>query len=309
MAGSPNHTFSELNQPRLNEEIINFAWHLKKLGRTEQTIKGKVHTIKQLSKQCNINNTEEVKTIIATSKWCNATKNKIIDNYTTYLEFKNLKWIPPHYEGQSKLPFIPTEQEIDQLIASCGFRMSALLQTLKETGVRIGEAVLLKWIDLDTERRTLNITPEKGSNPRILPISEKLLGMLNRLPRERETIFRNSEHGLRTDFDKQRKTATEKLNNPRIKKISFHTFRHFKGTMEYHQKGDIEQVKRILGHKNGANTFIYINIEQALFLADANQWIVKIAHNEEEESKLIEQNFIFINKREEPYTAFYKKRK
>jgi hypothetical protein len=79
--------------------------------------------------------------------------------------------------------------------------------------------------------------------------------------------------------------------------------------MEYHQKGDIEQVKRILGHKNGANTFIYINIEQALFLADANQWIVKIAHNEEEESKLIEQNFIFINKREEPYTAFYKKRK
>jgi hypothetical protein len=36
------------------------------------------------------------------------------------------------------------ESEIDQLIAGCGKHTSIVLQTLKETGMRIGEAVRLK---------------------------------------------------------------------------------------------------------------------------------------------------------------------
>jgi integrase len=63
--------------------------------------------------------------------------------------------------------------------------MAALLQFLKETGARIGEALRLKWTDLDFERRVVSITPEKGSKPRILPISEKLIGMINILPRKK----------------------------------------------------------------------------------------------------------------------------
>jgi len=39
-----------------------------------------------------------------------------------------------------KIPFIPTETEIDHLIAGCGRKTATLLQLLKETGIRIGEA-------------------------------------------------------------------------------------------------------------------------------------------------------------------------
>ncbi|MEM0007560.1 MAG: tyrosine-type recombinase/integrase [Candidatus Bathyarchaeia archaeon] len=60
---------------------------------------------------------------------------------------------------------------------------------LKETGMRVGEALALKWEDIDFERRTVRITAEKGSLPRILPLSEKCITMLNRLPRKREKIF------------------------------------------------------------------------------------------------------------------------
>jgi len=46
------------------------------------------------------------------------------------------KWNPPKYKRVEKLPFIPTEQELDTLINSCGPKTSAFLQLLKETGMR-----------------------------------------------------------------------------------------------------------------------------------------------------------------------------
>ena len=79
--------------------------------------------------------------------------------------------------------------------------------------------------------------------------------------------------------------------------------------MEYHKTRDILHVKYILGHKDIKSTMVYINLEQAIFQTETDEWTCKIAHNESEEIKLIEANFTFVNKIENPYTAFYKKRK
>ena len=79
--------------------------------------------------------------------------------------------------------------------------------------------------------------------------------------------------------------------------------------MEYYTTKDIMHVRYILGHKNINCTLIYTNLAEALFSPDTDQWIGKVAHDEVEELKLIEANFTFVNKRENPYTAFYKKRK
>jgi hypothetical protein len=43
----------------------------------------------------------------------------------------------------------------------------------------------LKWDDIDFESKVINITPEKGSNPRVNPLSNKLIGMLQALPKLR----------------------------------------------------------------------------------------------------------------------------
>jgi len=47
---------------------------------------------------------------------------------------------------------------------------------------------------------------------------------------------------------------THKLQNPRILKITFHTLRHWKDTMEYNRTKDILYVKQVLGHKRIENT-------------------------------------------------------
>jgi integrase len=90
-----------------------------------------------------------------------------------------------------------------------------LLQTLKETGVRIGEAVRLRWIDVSFESRTIRVTPEKGSNHRILPISHKLRSMLEgvRATSTTERIFPNDTRDLRRAYERQRKRIALKLQN------------------------------------------------------------------------------------------------
>lgn len=89
-----------------------------------------------------------------------------VDAYAKLMEMLGETWQPPKYRfEETKLPFIPTEEEIDTLIASCSPKISAFLQLLKETGVRSGEAAKLKLEDIDFTRGTIRISPEKGSEP------------------------------------------------------------------------------------------------------------------------------------------------
>lgn len=267
---------------KLKGDLTLYEFTLHKDGFKASTISSRIKKLNRLIKLCNVYNPEEVKQIIAKQGWKDITKQTTVKILNGFYKFKGIEWKPPRYKPVVRLPFIPKEQEIDQLIASVGKVMATLLQTLKETGIRIGEAVQLKWTDYNEEQRTLNITPEKGSNLRILPISQKLRAMLNALPRRRETIFMKYKHTLRSSFSRQRKTASIKLQNPRLLKISFHTFRHWKGTMEYHKTKDI------------TSTMTYINIEQATFLTENDEWTCKVAETPEQAIKPIETGFEYI---------------
>ena len=105
----------------------------------------------------------------------------------------------------------------------------------------------------------VTITPEKGSEPRIFKISGKLINMLNRMPREGERVFSRYKNvdNLTGTFERHRKKIAHKLGNTRMLKISFHTLRHWKATMEYAKTKDILHVMRMLGHKSIQNTLIY----------------------------------------------------
>jgi len=81
-----------------------------------------------------------------------------------------------------------------------------------------------------------------------------------------------------------------KMQNPRIPQIPFHTFRHWKATMEYHKTRDILHEKEILGHKSLNNTMLYT---QLISFKD-DDFNASVAHSEEEACKLIEAGFEYI---------------
>lgn len=181
------------------------------------------------------------------------------------------------------------------------------MQFLKETGARIGEAMEIKWTDIDQRRKTVYIHDLKGSNDRILPISDKLLAMLYQMKHINEKVFQATKSGFRGTFTSLRNRTAKKLNQPRLRKITLHTFRHWKGTTEYHKSRDIYYVKTILGHKSLQSTQVYVHVEASYYLEDSDEWTCKVAQNVDEAKALIEAGFQYVNTIDG--NALYRKRK
>jgi integrase len=263
---------------------------LMREGYAETTIAPRVRAFKRLMRKCDIFDPESVK--LAISKLpSESEKEKAVWVYLGFARLKGITFVPPRIRRIDKLPFIPLETEIDQLIAGLSLKVGAFLQTMKETGARPGEAWRLRWIDVDFARNVLTVIPEKGSNPRTFKVSNKLVNMLNRLPRHHERVFGpGTLQVMRRNYDKQRKRIAEKLGNPRIQAIKFTTLRHFKGTMEYHRTKDILHVQKVLGHKNIKNTLIYTQL-----LPDTNdEFVCKVAETVEEATELVELGFDYV---------------
>lgn len=207
--------------------------------------------------------------------------------YDCFLRMLGETWNRPKYKPIRKLPFIPNEQEANELIAGCNKKTTTFLQLLKETGMRSGEAWMLKWTDINFQKKSVNVTPEKGGNPRILGISNKLIAMLNCLPKDQPKVFIGSLRHFARSYRRQRKKISNKLKNERIKQITFHTFRHLKATMEYAKTKDILHVMRLLGHRNIQNTLLYTQLID--FKSD--NFHSATAQSVQEARKLVEAGF------------------
>jgi len=97
-------------------------------------------------------------------------------------------------------------------------------------------------------------------------------------------------NALRKSFSPQRKRVATKLKNPRLLQITFHTFRHWKATTEYHKTLDILHVMQLLGHGSIQNTLIYTQLIE--FKSD--EYTARVAHSEKEACQLIEGGFEYV---------------
>ncbi|MEM3699914.1 MAG: site-specific integrase [Candidatus Bathyarchaeia archaeon] len=289
--------------------LVEFAWWLKKQGRSEHTIANYVEFLKMMVENtANILNPESIKDVLARLNKSNSWKHHAICAANAFLKMHGLTWEKPKCVRQRKLPFIPLENELDNLVAGAGKKVAAFLQLLKETGMRAGEALRLNWRDVDFERQIIVLNqPEKGSQPRVFKVSSKLIGMLNALPRKSERIFPITYHAMKRSFMLARKKIAVKLANPRLLQISFHTFRHWKATVEYHRTKDPLYVKELLGHKKLDTTLLYIQIERTIFQDSNDEFTVKTARTPEEIKGLLEVGFEYVC--EKDGLMFFRKRK
>lgn len=273
-------------------KIVEYEFWMLKQGYAKSTIETRIKIMNRLLKLgAVLYDPESIKEVTAKQPWSDGRKEIVVEAYTNFLVMAGGKWDQPRYKRIEKIPFIPTEQEIDALIAGCGEKSSALLQALKETGMRIGEAWNLKWTDIDSVNSTVSITPEKGSHARMFKVSNKLLAMINKMPKKSIKIFGTYElRGYRSSFVGQRKRTAQKLQNPRLNQITFHTFRHWKATMEYHKTKDILHVMRLLGHKNIKNTLIYTQ----LVTFQNDDYTCKAVVNIKEAPELIEAGYEYV---------------
>jgi len=286
-------TETSQSQADVKGSLIQFMWWLKKQGYSDATIKTRVKFLKYFVKNgVNIHDPEVVKEAICRMDgWSAGYKELAVESYSSFLTMIGRTWNPPRYKRVPKLPFIPLETELDQLIACFNTGMASLLLLLKETGARLGEAIRLEWRDIDFEAGTVRITPEKGSEPRIFRVSHRLLSMLKRMREKAKGVkVFPSKSCVEAYFYRKRKRIAAKLCNPRILQISFHTFRHWKATMEYAKTKDILHVMKLLGHRNIQNTLVYTQLVNF----ESDEYMCKAARKSEDAAQLIEGGFEYV---------------
>jgi integrase len=291
-------------------KILEYQLYLQRKGRKPLTIAqvGK-RLIKHVSNGVNLSDPEAFKNQLARKEhWSNRTKLIEVSIYDGFLRFLKTPWEKPEYRIEKKATFIPTEQEIDELSAAVGKKLTTFLHILKETALRAGECALLQWTDIDFQRKLISVKTEKGSDPRIIPISTELVEMLSIMPRKSERVFPATKGAISSNYYQQRKKIARKLGNPRLLKIGFHTFRHWKLTTYAHEVRDPFMVQDFAGHKDMKSTMLYIHLEKQIYRNGRSEdYHVAAAKTVEEASSLIAVGYEFVH--EYNGVMIYRKRK
>jgi integrase len=287
----PMREGTKLDPESMKGLLIRYMAWLEKEGYDENSSYPKLMKM-LVNRGANLLDPENVKSLIARQPWKDSVKALAVQAYNIMAKMLNIQWAPPKYKRQETLPWIPEESELDQLIASCkSRRMAAFLQTLKETFADPGEALRLRWIDVDASNGVITINrPVKGHRPRQLKVKNRLIAMLNALPKKSELIFPTTYASMYIAFLMLRRRAAKTLQNPRLLKISFRTFRHWGATMTYHYTRKILLVQKLLGHKSILNTMVYTRLVH--FKDD--EFEVETASSVEEAKDLLKAGFDYI---------------
>jgi integrase len=275
---------------------------------SEYTIQTKIKNLRRLKKRVSLWDADAVKRCIAGSEWGNNYKSIFEYTYRDWCTFNGFDYEITKYPKETKIPHVPLEKDIDQLIA--GFKNSKyapLLQLLKETGFRPIEAFRLTPNDFDLEQQIVTLNkPAKHSLPRQVKMSDKLVAMM--IPLIKNTSNNNRIWGgkpkhIKRNFQLIRNTVADKLVNRRLLKISLGSFRHYFGTMTYYKTKDILYTQHALGHKNIQNTMVYVH----LINFESDTYTCKTAETIKEAQELIETGFEYVC--EMNSTQLFRKRK
>ena len=140
--------------------------------------------------------------------------------------------------------------------------IAALTFLLAHSGLRCGEALALRWSEVDLDRRLLRIWPRsdwttKSGRPREVPIGDRLLVELRRWPRRSEWVF-PSGHG--TPYARWPQRSFDRACAAAGLRGGPHTLRHTYATEFLSRGGSIAALAQILGHSDERVTRIYAHL-------------------------------------------------
>lgn len=147
-----------------------------------------------------------------------------------------------------------SEEEIQQILrnirAVSPAQVYPVIYFLVQTGCRLGEALKLKWDQVDLNMGTVTILESKIGEGRIIHVSPQLIEFLKTHPRTAEHVFVDQRDGLGWNLPKYRKQFAKIRNKIDFPKYwSNHGFRHAFAYHYLRKGGNIKHLQAILGHR------------------------------------------------------------
>jgi len=291
-----------------SSKIFNVAWHLKKQGYSEETIRVTSKLLKGLAKSASVDLDfpESVKACIAMKHCSNGYKENLVSAYARYVKFHGLFWVKPLYRRIERHPNIPTSLQIETLINFASRNYRPIL-VLAKYGLRPIEISMVRRKDIDLERRLIHVRTAKKGKARTVKLKPSDINLvaiyLSMKQYKNEDLVFPHNRAITDNYIKIKKHLVEKNRDPSYLAIRLYDFRHYFATMLYHKTKDILYVKEQLGHRRIENTLIYTHLVDF----ESDEWICKVAGDISTATDLIEQGFEYVCEIED--AKLFRKRK
>ena len=207
----------------------------------------------------------------------NTTINRKISSLKNFLKFLHSEKIIKDINldifeslnNEKKIPKAISKDEINKIFNSLNNSNHInkniyiiILKLMYLSGLRISEALSLKWSDLSKSNMTLNIYG-KGSKERKSYLTRDFLDTLYSLKKDESFIFcikgkKISVRSVNKFLDKAYKEGLIDY------KISSHVFRHSFATSMLENDADIRHIQKLLGHSSISTTEIYTKVAKSL---------------------------------------------
>lgn len=164
------------------------------------------------------------------------------------------------------LPIVLSRDEVAAIIRSTpNLKAECLLALMYSCGLRVGEVLRLRWKDIDRDRGLIWIRRSKGFKDRSIPISKKMLAMLEKYfhkYRPPEYIFEGQNGGQYSSSSVNQTIRSVCLRLRINKKVTAHTFRHSFATHLMESGTNLRIIQTLLGHKSSKTTEIYTHVSE-----------------------------------------------
>ncbi len=166
---------------------------------------------------------------------------------------------------EKTLPSVLSTQEVTEVLKHTeNIKHKAILMTIYSAGLRISEAINLKFKDIDSDRMQIRVEQGKGRMDRYTLLSEKTLLYLRQYYKEYrpsiwlfEGLAKGEQYSVRS-IQNIFQASVKKANIS--KDVSVHTLRHSFATHLLENGTDLRYIQSLLGHANSKTTEIYTHI-------------------------------------------------
>ena len=166
-----------------------------------------------------------------------------------------------------RVPIVLSKTETQRLFHAVeNLKHRTILYTIYGCGLRTSELINLKMSDIDREYMCLWIRKGKGNKDRQIPVSLKLLELLERYYKVyKPTVYLiNGQNGVQYSSGSIQKIIKVASQRASIQKhVTPHTLRHSFATHLLENGTDLRCIQSILGHNDIKTTQIYTHVTSA----------------------------------------------
>ena len=180
-------------------------------------------------------------------------------------------WDPrqvPFLKYDEYLPSVPTKQEMERIIYTMkDLRYQCILAIMYSAGLRVSEAVALRYQDISRSRMQIHVSKSKNRSERKAILAHKTLNRLiwywDQCGRPMSGyLFPGRKSGSHITTESVRKAMKNHLADLGMQDKGYtpHSCRHCFGLVLYLSGADLIAIRDLLGHKSLGSTLIYTSL-------------------------------------------------